>query len=441
MKLDTALLRLVLGLFVLCVQQVGAETQKAKESLDRYMIVVTGSELLRGAYADAHTYFLTRTLKRLGARCVGSVTVGDRAEDLHEALEYAGTRADLTIVTGGLGPTDDDITRGVVSKYSGIPLLENSGVIASLELRYANRGELPPNLRRQGLTPSRGTYLPNVVGSAVGLVFEGDRKVIVALPGPPRELRPMVRNGLIPYLGRRFGLQVNQSSVALRFVGIGESSIQKVIDSKLKVPDDIQISSTFQAGRVDITLSLDGSSAAVLGRLNQLKEDFRSQLGEHIYSEGGSSLEERIVSLLAAKGARLVLVEVGTGGAISDQLSTVDGSEGVFSGGYVASSHREVLRLFGDERAPASRDMDKSSSESLGRALAQAASQVVGSEWALVVTRGQTEGSGSGPLWITAGSRSHGYASKRTLLTGKGRSKRERIVTQALDLLRRRLNR
>ena len=398
MKPDAVLPRLVLALFLLSVLQVGAETQKAKESLDRYMIVVTGSELLRGAYADAHTHFLTRTLKRLGARCVGSVTVGDRAEDLHGALEYAGERADLTIVTGGLGPTDDDITRGVVSKYSGIPLAESPGAMARLELRYANRGELPPKLRRQGLTPSRGTYLPNTIGSAVGLVFESDRKVIVALPGPPRELRPMVRNGLVPYLGRRFGLQVNQSSVTLRFVGIGESRIQKVIDSRLKV-DDIQISSTFQAGRVDITLSLDGNSATVLGRLNQLKEDFRSQLGEYVNSEDGSSLEERIVSLLAAKGAHLVLVEVGTGGAISDQLSTVDGSEAVFSGGYVASSHQEMVRLLGDDGARASRDMEKNSSESLGRALAQDASEVVGSEWALVVTRGQTEGGGTGPLW------------------------------------------
>ncbi len=440
MKRNTAALpRLGLALFLVCAQQVQAETEEAKESLDRYMIVVTGTELLRGVYADSHTHFLSRTLGGLGVRCVGSVTVGDRAEELLGALKYSAERADLTIVTGGLGPTDDDITRGVLSKYSGIPLRESPEVLASLERRYASRRELPQNLRRQAFTPSSGTYLPNPNGTAVGLVFEGDRKVIVALPGPPRELRPMVANELLPYLGRRFGLRTTQSSVTLRFVGIGESSIQQVIDNKLEVPDDVQISSTFQAGRVDITLSLDGNSAAVLGRLNRLKKDLRSQLREYIYSEDGSSLQQRIVSLLAARGENLVLVEVGTGGAIADQLSTVEGSEAVFWGGYVASSHQRMLHLLGVENTPVSGEAEKASLEALGRSLAQDASEVTGCKWALVVTRGKPVSSGSFPLWITAGSRSTGYASKQTVLTGKGRSKRNRIVTQALDLLRGRL--
>ena len=442
MKRDSALLsvlKLWLAVLLVCTQYVRAETEEARESLDRYMIVVTGTELLRGVYADSHTHFLTRTLGGLGARCVASLTVGDRAEDLLGALKYAAERADLTIITGGLGPTDDDITRGVLSKYSGIPLRESPEVLASLQRRYASRGELPQNLRRQASTPMGGSYLPNPNGTAVGLVFEGDRKVIVALPGPPRELRPMVTNELLPYLGRRFGLRATHSSVALRFVGIGESSIQQVIDSKLKVPDDVQISSTFQAGRVDITLSLEGNSAAVLGRLNRLKEDLRSQLREYVYSEDGSSLQQRIVSWLTAKGDSLVLVEVGTGGAIADQLSAVEGAEAVFWGGYVASSHQKMLRLLRAEKAPVSAETTEASAEAQGRSLAQDASEVTGCEWALVVTRGKSVSSGSFPLWITAGSRSSGYASKRTVLTGKGRSKLDRIVTQALDLLRGRL--
>ena len=143
MKRDAAFPRWGLVLFLVCAQQVDAETEETKQSLDRYMIVVTGSELLRGVYADSHTLYPTRTLGELGARCVGSVTVGDRAEDLLGALKYAAERADLTIVTGGLGPTDDEITRGVLSKYSGISLGENPEVMASLERRYANRMELP----------------------------------------------------------------------------------------------------------------------------------------------------------------------------------------------------------------------------------------------------------------------------------------------------------
>ena len=422
------------------VQTGWTKPELAKQSLDRYMIVVTGSELLRGAYADSHTHFLTGTLKGLGIQCVGSVTVGDRAKDLRGALEYAATRANLTIVTGGLGPTDDDITRGVVSEYSGIPLRVTPEVLAGLEQRYANRGgKLPPNVRRQALTPSRGAYLPNPNGTAVGLVFEAKDKVIVSLPGPPRELRPLVANELLPYLGRRFGLQVTHSSTTLRFVGIGESSIQKVIDSELEVPADVEISSSFQAGRVDITFFLPGSSQAVLARLGLLERELRTRLDEYIYSDDGSSLEKRIVSLLESRGGKLILVEVGTGGAIANQLSTVDGLDGVLAGGLVGSGHREVVHLLGDDRVAAFGVGGETSLEALGRALARDASKAVDSEWALVVTHGVTQSGGSRPLWITAGSRSDGYVSKRTLLTGKERSKRERIVTQALDLLRRRL--
>ncbi len=149
------------------------------------MIIVTGGELLAGAYQDGHTYFLTRTLRPLGLSCVGSMCVDDNQADLTAALRFATSKAALLIVTGGLGPTANDITREVLSDFTGIPIKEHAQVLQELARRFGvSSAELRANLRRQTQVPTRGTYFKNPNGTAVGLVFETDSTVIIALPGP-----------------------------------------------------------------------------------------------------------------------------------------------------------------------------------------------------------------------------------------------------------------
>jgi nicotinamide-nucleotide amidase len=172
----------------------------------KYMIVVTGSELLSGAYPDGHTYFLTRTLRPLGLECIGSMIVDDKQDEIKEALRYATDKAYLVIVTGGLGPTDNDITRKALSDFTGITLKEQPDVLREMAQRFhVPPDQLRANLRRQTQVPVNGTYFRNTEGTAVGLVFNSTGSVIVAMPGPPRELQTMVRNELVPYLSKRFG--------------------------------------------------------------------------------------------------------------------------------------------------------------------------------------------------------------------------------------------
>ena len=148
-----------------------------------YMIVVTGSELLSGAYPDGHTYFITKTLRPLGLECIGSMIVDDERTDIEEALRYATDKADLVIVTGGLGPTDNDITRETLSDFTGIALKEQSDVLRHMAQRFhVPPDQLRANLRRQTQVPANGTYFRNTEGTAVGLVFNAARSVIVALP-------------------------------------------------------------------------------------------------------------------------------------------------------------------------------------------------------------------------------------------------------------------
>jgi nicotinamide-nucleotide amidase len=312
------------------------------------MIVVTGGELLTGVYPDGHTYFLTRTLRSLGLDCVGSVSVDDKAADMKAALGFAVKRADVVIVTGGLGPTNNDITRDVLSEFTGIALAEHPDVLAEMERRFrVSRDRLRANLRRQTRVPKRGTYLGNSNGSAVGLVFDHDEALIVALPGPPRELEPMVKGQLVPYLHRRFGTRLPGCSLTLRFVGLGQSQIDQTLKDHVPLPPDVILASQFEGGRVDFTFTLPNDTPADRARLQKLRDGLVEHLGGHIYAEGWVSLEERVVQRLAARGATLALAEAGSGGHVTAGLSRAEGADRVLVGSHVAPTEERLRRLLG----------------------------------------------------------------------------------------------
>ena len=271
-----------------------------------YTIIVTGHELLTGVYPDGHTHFLTRTLRPLGLRCVGSMSVDDQSADIKQALQFACGRSQLVIVTGGLGPTDSDITRDVLSEFTGIPLQEHPEVLQAMEQRFNTpRDKLRANLRRQTRVPTRGTYLKNSSGSAVGLVFETDTALIVALPGPPRELQPMVRDELVPELARRFGTRTVGCSVTIRFIGIGQSQIDQTMKEHMHLLDDVLETSQFEAGRVDFTFALPNDRPEDRARLEELRKEFHQHLGDFIYADDATTtLEDCVLRSCSPAGRR-----------------------------------------------------------------------------------------------------------------------------------------
>ncbi len=318
-----------------------------RETVD-YMIVVTGAELLAGAYPDGHTFFVTRTLYPLGYHCVGSMTVDDRRDDIREALRYAEARVPLVIVTGGLGPTDNDITRETLEELTGIPLAEQNDVVAAMEKRFrTTRDQLRPNLRKQARVPVNGTYLKSSMGTAVGLVFEKDRHVIVALPGPPRELQPMVRDELVPYLSRRFGTHAPGCSITLRFVGLGQSQIDQTLDDKVHLPADVIVTSQFDGGgRVDFGFQLRTDSPEDRGRLDTLKQKVLGELGDYIYADDPDvTLEDQIMRRLESRNFRIALAEAGSGGSLIASLSASAAAGRIRPEAYVAASNDDLHRL------------------------------------------------------------------------------------------------
>jgi len=403
----------------------------------RYMIVVTGGELLSGVYADGHTYFITRTLRPLGLQCVGSMSVDDKPADLKEALRYATDKAPLVIVTGGLGPTDNDITRQTLSDFTGIKLKENPEVLQDMARRFrVSPAQLRLNLRRQTQVPTRGSYFKNPNGTAVGLVFELANTVIVALPGPPHELQAMVSDELVPYLSKRFGTRLPGCSLTLRFVGLGQSQIDQTLSDHVPLASDITVSSQFQGGRVDFTFSLPNDTQRDRARLQELKHKITEHLGEYIYADGEISLEEHILKLLEARGATLVLAEVSSGGSLAAALSNAEGAQQVLTGAYVAPTMEQLRHLLHV------RDDDWTEITSHGQRierLATAAADATASQWAVAVGEARRDESGAGYVDVIFKLPGGNLESQQIRFRGASELAGSRLSTQLLDQLRRRL--
>jgi nicotinamide-nucleotide amidase len=403
----------------------------------KYIIVVTGGELLSGAYPDGHTYFITRTLRPLGMECIGSIIVDDKQADLVEALRYATDKAELVIVTGGLGPTDNDITRETLSDFTGIKLKEHPDVLQEMARRFrVQPNDLRANLLRQTQVPIEGTYFRNSEGTAVGLAFETSSAVIVALPGPPRELQAMVRNELVPYLSRRFGTKLPGCSLTLRFVGLGQSQIDQSLEDNVPLPPDITVSSQFEGSRVDFTFSLPGNTPQDRERLLGLKKEVMKHLGEHVYSDDETSLEEHVLKLLKARGERLALAEAGSGGSLAAALSSTDGVEQVLAGAFVAPTVEKLLHLLAiDEKD----DTGSISADQKIKRLAAAAADATVSQWAVAVGDARKDENGSGYVNVAFRLPDASLESRRLPLRGAGELARSGLSTQLLDLLRQRL--
>ena len=425
-------------LAALLVEAAGADPPPASTSVPAidYMIVVTGGELLVGVYPDGHTHFLTRTLRPLGLRCIGSMSVDDSKADIQAALRFATERAKLVIVTGGLGPTENDLTREALAEFTGIPLREQPEVLRAMADRFQVAPEqLRANLRRQTQVPERGTYFHNSQGTAVGLVFDAPRATVVALPGPPRELQPMVRDELVPYLSRRFGTRKPGCSRLLRFVGLGQSQISHVIDENGLLPPEILVSSQFEGGRVDYTFTLPDDTPQSQARLEQLQREIMKHLGEHVYATDETSLEQHVAARLAARSEMLAVAEVGSGGELAAELNGTAGAGSVLAGAYVAPTEARLRRLVGLQE-------ESRSAAAAGDPLAQIAGAAVertGSRWAVAVgeIRQRSEG---GPFVDVVIRHPDGQVASRPVsLRGSGDTARFALTTQILDQLRRNL--
>ena len=297
----------------------------------RVEIINTGTELLLGHVTNTHLGFLAQSLFGLGLRVERQVTVPDGVA-IAEALEQAIARAELVIVTGGLGPTSDDITREAAAEVFDKKLIFHQEILDGIAAKFAERKFAMNDLQRaQAMVPEGGVVLPNANGTAPGLVVENDRTVAVLLPGPPNELRPMWESEALPWLRQRFASSLGTvHEITLRVLGLGETKVQILLEDKVKALGPIEVGYCARPGEMDLRLI-----AADEKLVQQAAAMVREKLGDAVYAEGGETMEQAVVRLARAAGKTVATAESCTGGLVASRITNVSGSSEMFRYGWV----------------------------------------------------------------------------------------------------------
>jgi nicotinamide-nucleotide amidase len=404
----------------------------------RVEIINTGTEILLGQVTNTHLGFLAQSLFGLGLRVDRQITVPDGAA-IGEAFATAITRADLILVTGGLGPTSDDITRDAVAETFGKKLIFHQEILDGIAAKFAARKFSMNDLQRsQAMVPEGGVVLENANGTAPGLIVEHNGVVAVLLPGPPNELRPMWDNEALPWLKKRFAGELAPAhEVDLRILGMGETRVQILAEDEIKALGAIEIGYCARPGEVDLrliapTLELAGKAAAIA----------RAKVGDVIYAEGHETMDQVVVRLAREKGRTIATAESCTGGLVASRITNVSGSSEVFRYGWVTYANEAKTSELG---VPAEliRAVGAVSKE-VAIAMAEGALRRSGADVAVAITgiAGPTGGTPEKPV----GTAHFGLAIKggqtQTLekLLAPGRETFKYMASQiALDLVRRAL--
>jgi nicotinamide-nucleotide amidase len=315
-------------------------------------IIAVGSELLGPSRLDTNSLYIAEKLSALGVELRVKSVVGDDRDDLATRLRQALARVDVVVVTGGLGPTDDDLTRDVVSDVLGRPMTIDESIVEQIRARFARRGlQMPDVNRRQGQVPAGAVVLDNPHGTAPGLFIDHDGRVVVLLPGPPRELQPMFDRVCGGPLRDRAGAdRVYRTSIFI--TGLGESHVEQLAQPIYARWRDGSppVSTTILAamGQVELHLSVrETDEARGLDVLARVRAELLAVLGDHVYSTDGRMMEEVVGDLLKARGFTIAAAESCTGGLLLSRLTDVPGSSAYVRAGVIAYDNADKTALLG----------------------------------------------------------------------------------------------
>ena len=406
-------------------------------------ILSVGTELLMGQIANTDAQFLARRLSAIGITMHRTVTVGDNPGRVKEALNEALSRADLVITTGGLGPTEDDLTKEMVAEYFGLPMRLHQESLDKIERYFASTGrKMTDNNRKQALFPEGCRIMPNRKGTAPGCIVERDGKRVAVLPGPPFELIDMYEQQLEPYL-----LSLSDKIIRSRFlhiVGVGESEVETRLLDLFHVgnptlalycnPGEVTARMTVMVNRSD-----DGSSL-----LDPMEAEIRRRMGNAVYAEGiDAAMKSEIVRRLSERHETLAVAESLTGGMLAAQIVDVPGASDVLVEGHVVYMNEAKERVLG----VSSEIMNGvgAVSEECARAMAEGALKRSNATYALSTTGvagpgGGTEKTPVGTVFVALAG--HDFETRVLELHLRGDRTRVRSMSclRAMNLLRLRLD-
>jgi nicotinamide-nucleotide amidase len=303
-------------------------------------IIAVGSELLTPDRLDTNSLFLTEELNKLGIEVVRKTVVGDHTELLREAFRDALDRVPLIISSGGLGPTEDDLTRETVADLLGRKLHRNEEIVRHIQARFRSFGrEMPENNVRQAMVPEGAEILPNPRGTAPGLWIEDGERSMALLPGPPRELKPLFQEQVLPRLERRVS-GIRMFHRELRVTGLGESLVDSRIAPVYKRYPEVSTVVLASPGETQVHLRIWTDDAQHAQKtLDEIAQGFEIALTDRIFSQDGTSMEEVVARLLTRYQATIAAAESCTGGLLAERLTSIAGSSSYFLGGVVCYSN------------------------------------------------------------------------------------------------------
>ncbi len=312
-------------------------------------IISVGTEILLGDIVNTNSQYLSKRLADLGINVLHQSTVGDNPQRLRYALKEAFSSNELVILTGGLGPTPDDLTKEVCAEYFSLPLYKDEEIALEIEQYFKNKGlEMPESNIKQALVPEGSTVLPNNNGTAPGCIMEKEGKIIVVLPGPPNEMKPMFEESVVPFL-RRFTSEIILSH-NVRTFGIGESAMSEMVEHLLE-NDNPTVAPYAKSGEALLRITAKAQSEKDAEKLiGPILSEIKDVLGKYIYGIDSQSIEEATVKLLREKKLTVAFAESCTGGYCAKRITDIAGASEILHCTVVSYSNGIKNKVLGVDK-------------------------------------------------------------------------------------------
>ncbi|MBP2077726.1 competence/damage-inducible protein A [Oceanobacillus polygoni] len=402
-------------------------------------IVAVGTELLLGQIANTNAQWLSQQLAQYGINVYNHAVVGDNLDRVEEAFLQAQGRSDIIIVTGGLGPTDDDLTREAFQRISKLEMVEHQATIDKIEMYFKNHtSNMTPNNRKQARIFKGCTVLKNNAGMAPGMKVELEGKSWFFLPGVPREMKRITTDEIIPFLRNLTGDAQMIKSLVLKFIGIGESTLEHELKDLIIAQSNPTIAPLAQDDGVVIRLTAKGSSEKQLDELlGKTKEQILARVGDHFFGENDQTIEQVIVELLQSKNKKLAAAESLTGGMFTEKIISVSGASSVCPGGLVCYDTKVKQNILGvaEQTIQEEGTVSEACAAEMADQIRKKFDSQIGISFTGVAGPNEIEGQPVGKVYIAI-SDANGYKKVDSFLfTGARFSIRKRASIKGLEIL------
>ena len=405
-------------------------------------IISTGTELILGTTIDTNASFISQQLGLIGIKVVGISVVGDSKQHIKDALELGLKSADIVITSGGLGPTKDDLTKEMACEVMKVNLQLNEREAEKLKEYFkSRRREMPESNLKQAMFPKEAQILANPLGTAPGMYLNQEPKVLILLPGPPKEMKKMLNDEVKPRLINDFNLDHDLCAKrTIKVFGPGESQVEEIIASVMENPHGCSIALIAQEGEIQVKVTAEGQDLSDSEKiLEQIVDEIKQKLTRNIYGYDDDKLSAVVAGLLIKNNYSVALAESCTGGLMSKYITDEAGSSEFYWGSVISYSNEAKVKLLGVSEATL--ELHGAVSEATAEEMASGIKRVAGADLGLAITgiAGPAGGSDEKPVGLVYIGLAHrnGVLVKELRLGGERAAIRTLAAKAGLDMIRR----